>query len=78
MTHITVEHHDGGRVKSIDKVIRSIREADETGDHELAHSLQDALYITVLTAIAHGAPRPVELAKAVLQAEETDAPRWAA
>jgi hypothetical protein len=65
-------------MKSIERVLRSIKEADEQGDHELAHSLQDALFVTVLTAISTGrATDPVGLAAAALRAQEGDNPRWA-
>lgn len=45
---------------------------------EGAHTLEDALYLDVLRAIADGAENPEELAREALLAAEIMFPRWCA
>jgi hypothetical protein len=47
-------------------------------DPEVGHSMEDALFIDVLRAIAQGAENGRELAAAALVAADLDFPRWAA
>lgn len=46
------------------------------GDAEAIHSAEDALWESVLEAIAAGAESPGKLAEAVLKTREIDSPRW--
>jgi hypothetical protein len=48
------------------------------GDPEIAHGLEDDLYRSVLSAIAHGARNPKSLADAALHTQLVDFPRWRA
>ena len=52
--------------------------AGKRSDPEVAHSMEDALYVEVLQAIAGGAGNPQELAAAALNAYELEFPRWCA
>ena len=48
------------------------------GDPEAAHSYEDRLYNIVLKIIAIGAPNAKELAKAALETNKINFPRWCA
>lgn len=48
-----------------------------SGDDEAAHSFEDSLFITVLTAIANGAAEnPQEMARLALTAQDVIFARW--
>lgn len=53
-------------------------EAIGADDAEAAHGLEDDLYRSVLSAIAHGAPDAAELANAALYSQLCSFPRWCA
>ncbi|MEK3813101.1 hypothetical protein [Bacillus sp. FSL R7-0685] len=57
----------------LDKVER-IRKS--SGDNEIAHSMEDVLYLDVLKEIALGAENGRELAEAALEASNIDFDRW--
>ncbi|MGG1419074.1 hypothetical protein ABE220_09385 [Bacillus subtilis] len=46
------------------------------GDDEIAHSMEDSLYLNVLMAIATGAENASELAEAALNTQDIDFQRW--
>lgn len=52
--------------------------ADHAGDDEAAHGLEDDLYSSVLSAIAHGAPNAQALANLALRTKLLDFKRWCA
>jgi hypothetical protein len=58
--------------------IKAIRNKANEGDHEAAHSSEDALREEVLKAIAQGAENAAELAQIVLLTSELDFERWCA
>jgi hypothetical protein len=45
-------------------------------DPEVAHGMEDELYLDVLEAIASGAPEAGRLAQRALRARSLDFPRW--
>jgi hypothetical protein len=56
------------RLPAPDDVLEQVRRigAHSVKSPELAHEMEDALYLAVLGAIASGAPDPGELARAAL------------
>ena len=65
-------------VEDINKSVQEI--ANSTGDPEMAHSMEDGLFVEVLTAIAEG-KHPLDatkLAEAALKTREIRFPRWCA
>jgi len=48
----------------------------DAGDDERQHELEDALYVSVLQAIAQGAPNAAELAAAALKTQDMSFSRW--
>ncbi len=64
-------------IEDIENVVAKITEAH--GDAEVAHSLEDDLYESVLRRIADGPKGTAkELAYAALATKELDFPRWCA
>lgn len=61
-------------------LLRVNRIRDMAGDHEAAHSEEDALHRDVLAAIASGAakPWPQECARIALTTAEIEFARWCA
>ena len=65
-------------VEDINKSVQEI--ANSTGDPEMAHSMEDGLFVEVLTAIAEG-KHPLNasrIAEAALKSKEIEFPRWCA
>lgn len=58
------------RVDAIDALLAS------THDNEVAHGMEDALFVDVLKAISRGAADPAGLARAALVANRLDYERW--
>lgn len=54
----------------------AIRAEAEYGDDDRAHTLEDALYVDVLRAIADGAGDAKQLAKDALKARDIAFNRW--
>jgi len=48
------------------------------GDDEVAHSMEDELYVAVLQAIANGADSPEKLAAEALKTKDIEFSRWCA
>lgn len=63
-------------VDEIKKRVQKIREMSD--DDESAHSAEDALYTSVLYAIANGADDPAELAREAIKAGDISFSRWCA
>lgn len=66
------------RVLHVHQRLISIANAAKRHDPEHAHSLEDKLFIDVLTEIAKGEGDAAELAKAALRSRELEFPRWTA
>lgn len=56
----------------LQEISASVSEARDAN----AHCLQDQLWLDTLKAIANGAPNPVELAKAAIEAEAIEFSRF--
>ena len=69
-------------VREVQNRVRLVREAAEQGDDERAHSLEDALRLDVLRAVARGPGRggadPRGLAVEALKTQAIAFSRWAA
>ena len=64
---------------TIDKIIQAIARINVArSDAEIAHGLQDRLYVKVLEAIAAGADDPAALAAEALKARDIEFARWTA
>src|SRR6476619_3217064 len=63
-------------VESIEQKLEEVRQLANTGDDEGAHGAQDELLLSVLAAIAGGAPNPGELAATALKVDEIKFSRW--
>ena len=65
-------------VADVEAEVETLRQV--TGDFEYAHSLEDALLVAVLDAIASGdhVDDPAALAAAALKVAEVDFPRYCA
>ena len=63
-------------VEYVLEVVEKIRNI--SGDDEVAHSLEDALYLEILQHIADGGRNGKKLAEAALKAHDIDFARWCA
>jgi hypothetical protein len=55
-----------------------VRIKGKANDPEVAHGLEDKLYLDVIVAISLGAKNPKKLAEAALKCSEIKFPRWCA
>jgi len=63
-------------VDDVREFVEDIRHAAD--DDEVAHSMEDELYVAILKAIANGADNPEKLAAEALKTKDIEFSRWCA